>query len=129
MEAWFCQDERMKFSLPPKLEAVRHTLARSHNRRVMLLLLLLTAFLLEGMRVSRHYHVGFFAVCVGGVLMVILGIIYIVRLSKNQSVALGFVCPLCGGALYDGASNRLGFRGECPRCKQFIIEKLNEKLA
>jgi|GEM_PF-2450754 len=58
-----------------------------------------------------------------------MGIVYVIRLSKKQSVALGFVCPLCGGALYDGASNRLERRGECPCCKQFIIENLNEESA
>jgi hypothetical protein len=117
----------MKFILPPKLAAVRKTLARSHNRRVMLLLLALMVFVFPAFLLAqRHRDRDLVILAVGAGLFEILGMVYVARLAKRQSIALGFVCPLCGGSLYDGRDNRLGFRGECPRCKQSIIDRLNK---
>ncbi len=119
----------MKFTIPPKLDALRRQVVRSHNRRVMLLLLGVAAIIAMVVAVeipaqSNQTEM----LIIGGVaaLAEIIGIIVIIRLSKKQSIALGYACPLCGGALYDGRSNRLGNRGECPCCKKFILEKLNE---
>jgi hypothetical protein len=84
---------------------VQHFPSRSPDqRRVQILVLLVIAVLLE-----------------------IPAFVYVCRLSEQQSIALGFVCPLCGGALYDGRDNRLGYRGECPCCKQSIIERLSKE--
>ena len=92
----------------------------------MLLLMVMVALLVAGLLFARPHRVGVLAVLAGAILIEILGMVYVIRLSKKQSIALGFVCPLCGGVLYDGRSNRLSYRRECPCCKQFIIERLNE---
>jgi len=118
----------MKFTLPPKLAAVRKTLARNHNRRVILLLLAMMAYIVSILQLDQLHHDAMLVILMAGTALIgIPGIIYVIRSSKRQSIALGFVCPLCGGSLYDGKSNRLGFKGECPCCKQFVIERLNEK--
>jgi hypothetical protein len=116
----------MKYTLPPKLAEIRRTLACSHNRRVLFLIVIYFVFVLAGALAARPHSAGNWVLAVGTILAV-MGIIYVIRLGKKQSIALGFVCPLCGGALYDFGSNRLGRRGECPCCKQFIIERLNEE--
>jgi hypothetical protein len=117
----------MKFTLPPQMSELRRTLARSHNNRVMILLVLLlgyifTAVALTAVGLSPRAMLYFvlFVGCAFGV----AGIVYVIRLSKRQCISLGFVCPLCGGTLYDGRDNRLGFRGECPCCKKFIMDRL-----
>jgi hypothetical protein len=58
-------------------------------------------------------------------LVLVVGIMYVSRLDMQQSVKLGFVCPQCRAGLYCATGNRLWIRGECPHCKQFIIEKLD----
>ncbi len=107
------------------MDEMRRTLARSHNRRVMALAIGLGALLYLGVKVfpSRQLMLAWFLV-VG--VMEVAAIVYVMRLSKRQSVSIGFVCPLCGGPLYDGRDNRIGFRGECPCCKRFIMDKLGE---
>lgn len=120
----------MKVTIPQKFDVLRRELARSHNRRVMLLVLGISAIIMVAvlpLARSQGTEIQLVLALVVAALTGIFGIISIIRLSKQQSVALGYVCPLCGGALYDGRSNRLGFRGECPRCKKFIIEKLSEE--
>jgi hypothetical protein len=117
----------MKFTLPPPMSEKRRILARSHNNRVMILLVLILGYIFTavaltvvGLSPRAMLHFVLLIGCVFGV----AGIVYLIRLSKRQSVALGFVCPLCGGPLYDGRDNRLGHRGECPCCKQFIMDRL-----
>jgi hypothetical protein len=112
----------MKFTLPPPMSEKRRVLARSHNNRVMAMLMLLLGCIFAGFYIFPRSAALFWLlpVCIGEV----AGIIYVIRLSKRQCVALGFVCPLCGGALYDGRDNRLGYRGECPCCKKFIMDRL-----
>jgi hypothetical protein len=112
----------MKFTLPPQISEKRRLLARSHNNRVMALLMLMFGCIFAGLYIFPRSTAlcWLLPVCIGEV----AGIIYVIWLSKRQSIALGFVCPLCGGALYDGRNNRLGYRGECPCCKQFIIDRL-----
>jgi len=111
------------YSLPPQLKELRRKLARSHNNRVLLLAGLLCGIILASLHfpLSLTVLLSFLAVAV---VVEILGIIYVIRLSKRQSIALGFSCPRCRGPLYDGRSNRLGDRGECPCCKQFVIDQL-----
>jgi hypothetical protein len=57
------------------------------------------------------------------------GVMLVSRWAKKQSVAIGFVCPLCGESLYEPPHTRLLSRGECPKCKQPVIEALNRKSA
>ena len=104
---------------------MRRTLASNHNRRVAVLLLLLFVILFTGLRLIHSPRIVF------GIAFAfeIPGIIYVVRLGRRQSVALGYSCPRCGATLYDGASNRLAKSGECPSCKQFIMDDLNKKFA
>ena len=83
-------------------------------------------FVLAGLLAARSHGARDWVFAVGTFLGV-MGIIYVIRIGRKQSIALGFVCPLCGGALYDFGSNRLGHRGECPCCKRLIIERLNEE--
>ena len=70
---------------------------------------------------SRSVLIGW--LLTGLILEIVVGL-FVFRLSKRQSIALKYVCPLCGGALYDGRENRLGRRGECPCCKKFIMDRL-----
>lgn len=116
------------FNLPPNVKAMRRTLARSHNRRVLLLLaaIVILFISLPALKLAKPYRP---AAIIGLCLFGVIGIVYVIRLSKKHSIALGFVCPLCGGALYDGGDNRLGSQGVCPCCKLFIINKLNEDAA
>ncbi|HEY2342539.1 MAG TPA: hypothetical protein VGH90_05905 [Chthoniobacteraceae bacterium] len=79
-------------------------------------------YILVGLRLNLPLP-AFLAWLGAGGVAEIFGVLYVIRLSKRQSIDLGFTCPRCGGPLYDGRSNRLGFRGECPRCKQFVIEQ------
>jgi 1,4-dihydroxy-2-naphthoate octaprenyltransferase len=97
----------MKFSLPPKLREMRGTIARNHNRRVLLVMVAFFTWVLLALLLARRHQAADWTVLVSGMVMVILGVVHIIRLSKKQSVALGFVCPLCGGALCDGRDNRL----------------------
>lgn len=111
------------YSLPPALKELRRKLARSHNIRIMVLLGLCYGIIFSALRFHPSQSV---LLAIVFIALGIIGVIYVIRLSKRQSVELGFVCPRCGGSLYDGRSNRLGTRGECPCCKQFIIDQLNE---
>jgi hypothetical protein len=113
----------MKFTLPPQMNETRRILVRSHNNRVGLVVVPVVCgvfggfFLFQSRSAVQIWALG---VSVAG----IVGVICAIRLSKRQSITLGYVCPLCGGPLYDGGDNRLGNRGECPCCKKFIIDKL-----
>jgi len=118
----------MAFVLPPRLKTVRHTLAYSHNRRIILVMLVSYTAAYGGLLIAKYYHCSPWLALVGAGFIGIPGAFYALRLSKTQSIALGFICPLCNGALYDGRDNRLGSRGECPCCKQFIIERLNQEV-
>ena len=115
-------------SLPPQLKELRRKLARSHNKRVMLLAGLLFASIFIALRLTLS-QTALFSLLATAAIAEIIGVICVIRLSKRQSIASGFSCPRCGGSLYDGRSNRLGIRGECPCCKQFIIDQLNETVA
>ena len=102
---------------------LRRTLARSHNHRVGILLVPFLVYIFGTIALVQSRGVRDVVLLVGCVFAV-AGLFYVINLSKRQSVALGFVCPLCSGPLYDGGDNRLIRRGECPCCKQFIIDKL-----
>ena len=41
-----------------------------------------------------------------------VGVFYLLRLARQQSVQLGFVCPLCGPSLYEPQHRRLLYHGE-----------------
>ena len=117
----------MAFTLPPKFDSLRRIIARSHNRRVAGLFVIMIPFFVIGVvfaksNVSSWFFGGF---CILTILVYIFGFIHLSRLDKQQSVALGFICPLCGGGLYCATLDRLWIRGECPNCKQSIIEGLH----
>ena len=113
------------YSLPPRLKELRRVLARSHNNRVMLLAALLFGSLFVVLRCNLSLWI-LLSLLATAIVAEVLGVIYVIRLSRRQSIALGFSCPRCGGSLYDGRSNRLQSRGECPCCKQYVIDQLNE---
>ena len=113
------------YSLPENLKAIRLTVARSQSRRVTLLVVGVFGLLFLVLCIARS-RATLFALLAMVICAEIGGIVYVMRLGKAQSIALGFACPLCGGALYDGNTNRLGNRGECPCCKRFVIDQLDE---
>ena len=104
----------MKYTLPPNLAEIRRTLAQRHNRRVLFLMVVYVGFVFLGLRARVANGV----LAVGAIIFAVVGIIYLIRLAKKQSITLGFVCPLCGGDLYDFGSRRLDRLGECPCCKK-----------
>jgi hypothetical protein len=121
---------RESFDLPPKSDVMRRTIARSHNRRVVLILWPLALCVILVAASVKLYNlqmpitiIGAFGILI--FLLLITSLIYVSRLDMRQSVKLGFVCPQCGAGLYCATLPRLWIRGECPHCKQFIIEKLD----
>ena len=100
---------------------MRREIASAHNVRVMLLLAVVLIIILLGIYWLKSVKIG---AILGGVAEV-LGIFYVLRLDKRQSTRLGYVCPDCGGSLYDGKDMHLARTGQCPRCKKFIIDRLN----
>ena len=116
----------MMQDVPPRYIEMRRKLARNHNSRVLILFLVLMVFLIAGVRLMASHRTAVYCVFGAAFLVEIAGIIFVFRLAKKQSIAMGYVCPLCGGSLYDGRDNRLGFRGECPRCKKFVVDKLQD---
>jgi hypothetical protein len=121
----------MRFALPPKFDSMRYAIARSHNRRVVVLLAIIIPFLVIGTIFTKSNGPAWLlgAIWILTLLAYIFGFYYLNRLDKEQSVKLGLVCPLCGAGLYCVTLDRLFIRGECPHCGQFIIEKLNERVA
>ena len=117
------EQDRVIYDLPPKLSELRLICARSHNRRVLLLTAILCIVLVAGL-LSTHTRDGLIAVVALAGAVEIIGFVVVIRRAKQQSVELGFACPICHGALYDGRANRLRFRGECPQCKRFVIDLL-----
>jgi hypothetical protein len=114
----------MKHSIPESANAVRRVVAKRHNLHVIVLLLVVASTLLLGVFAFRSNPLAGYVILCAAVAVEIAGIVLVVHLDKRLSVALGFVCPVCRGPLYDGRSNRLQFRGECPCCRQFIVDKL-----
>ncbi len=90
----------------------------------MVLLLVVGAILILGVLALRWIPLARYAIIGGAISVEIAGIVLVARLDKRLSVALGFICPICHGALYDGRSNRLAFRGECPCCREFVVDRL-----
>jgi hypothetical protein len=121
-------EKTMPFTLPVKFDTLRHILVRSHNRRVMIWFALMIPFLVIGVMFAKSslpsWLFGGFVILT--LLVVVFGMVYVNRLDKQQSVTLGFICPLCGTGLYCATLDRLWIRGECPHCKQSIIEKFRE---
>jgi hypothetical protein len=116
------------FPLPPKADAMRRAIARSHNRRVVLILFPIIPFVIIGAVFVKSNNLQTAASVIFGILTLLIfiaGFMSVSRLDMKQSVKLGFVCPQCGKGLYCGSLPRLWIRGECPHCKQFIIEKLD----
>jgi hypothetical protein len=119
---------REPFTLPPKSDSMRLAIARSHNRRVVMILGPIVLFVIIGAIFSKSNNLQISMIEVFGILAVlvfVVGFMYVSRLDMRQSVKLGFVCPQCRAGLYCATVNRLWIRGECPHCKQFIIEKLD----
>jgi purine-cytosine permease-like protein len=117
----------MAFPLPAKSDSLRRTIERSHNRRVIILLAIMLPFWFVGAVFAKSSIPSWWIVGVFwglAILVYIFGFIYLNRLSKQHSVTLGFVCPLCGAGLYSATVARLWIRGECPHCKQAIIEMI-----
>ena len=107
---------------------MRVVMIRSHNRRLGLMFLIMIAFGLPAiLLLLNHQNILFvYLLFACAVLVEILGFVKILSLAKKQSLKLGFICPSCGGDLYDGRTNRLGNFGECARCKQSTIVQLGQ---
>ncbi|HSI15778.1 MAG TPA: hypothetical protein VK961_27270 [Chthoniobacter sp.] len=101
---------------------MRRTLARSHNWRVIILGLAIIAT--AGIDIQTRWANGLYISLGLAIAVAVAGLVYVLHAAARQSLALGFVCPRCGGSLYDRRDNRLGQKGECPRCKAFIIDEL-----
>ncbi len=116
----------MPFTLPPKSDALRRTIARSHNRRIAVWFAIMVPFLAAGVFATKSNISSWLltGTCILTLLVFTLGAVYWNRRDKQQAVKLGFVCPLCGEGLYCLHLDRLWIRGECPHCKRAIIEKI-----
>jgi len=119
----------MPFTLPKRFNVSRRILVRSHQHRVVIWFAIMIPFLVVGV-VFDKLHVSlllFWGFVILTLLVGVFGMAYVIRLDKRQCVALGLGCPLCGGALLNrNGFNWLLIRGECPCCKQSIIDKLSE---
>lgn len=117
------------FTLPPKSDAMRRSIARSHNRRVVFIMGPVALLGILGIVFAKMSNINSLPIIVVfGVLcflVMVVCMMYVSRLDMRQSIKLGFVCPQCGAGLYCAHVDRLWIRGECPHCKQFIIEKLD----
>jgi hypothetical protein len=119
----------MPFTLPPKFDSLRRAITRSHNRRVVIILWPMILFVIIGVVFAKSNNLQIPMTVVFGILILLVlitGFKFVSQLDMKQSVKLGFVCPQCGKGLYCATGDRLWIRGECPHCKQFIIEKLGE---
>jgi hypothetical protein len=75
------------------MSETRRTLARSHNRRVMVLLIGLLALIYLGLSLFPSRRAFLIWLCTVVILQV-AATAYVIRLSKRQSISLGFVCTL-----------------------------------
>jgi hypothetical protein len=107
---------------------MRRAIARSHNRRVVLIFGPIVLFVIIGVIFAKSNNLQTPIIGVFGILTFLVFVVAfkcVNGLNMKQSVKLGFVCPQCGAGLYCARLPRLWIRGECPHCKQFIIEKLD----
>jgi len=117
----------MSFMLRPKYRALRQVAKRSHNRRVMVLFAVMIPFLVIGVVFAARVPSWFNGcVMILEVVACIFGIILVNRFDKQQSVRLGYICPLCGAGLFSAGEGRLWVLGQCQHCKQSITEILVE---
>jgi hypothetical protein len=111
----------MSYELPPKLAEMKLQVSRSHNNRLLLWMVSLAIYVFI---IVKFPLLPIPVIGLGG-LIEIVGLIYVMWRNKKQCVQLGFICPFCGGTLYENSrySNRLWRDGECPRCGEFILDK------
>jgi uncharacterized membrane protein len=115
------------YSLPPRLAEIYQPLVRSFKRRLLLCAVLFYAVALIDYRVNGPHGAMTVTVFVASPILLACIALIILR-TKRRSIALGFICPRCGKALYNGRYRHIGRSGECPHCKQFVADELNEKL-
>ena len=114
----------MKSVLPPELESKRLTIAKTHNRLVLMLLAGMFAgiFLLVGITPVRGPRAWpYFLV---GMIIVLglegYGIFRIFKYDEQLCAQLGFMCPHCRKPLYE-PRGFINLNGRCPKCKKSII--------
>jgi hypothetical protein len=110
----------MRYDLPPRLQLIKFQISDGHNRRLMVLMgsLVIGYFIL--LKIPQTLLLVAFSILEAA------GLIYVMWRNRRQCIDLGFVCPVCGGTLYENSkfSNRLGEDGQCPRCGEYIIDQL-----
>lgn len=82
-----------------------------------------------GLQVAKVHQTGGFTLIALSFVMILTGTAFMARQTRLQSEALGFVCPLCGKSLYEPRHGRLSSSGECPHCKQPILDHLRDRIA
>ena len=110
----------MSYVLPPRLQEIKLQIRSSHNRHLMFWMgSLIIAFLIILKFPQSPVLIAF-------IILEAAGLIYVMWRNRKQCIDLGFLCPICGGTLYENSrySNQLVRDGECPRCGEFIIDKL-----
>ena len=110
----------MSYELPTRIQVARLEIIRSHNRRLMLWIGSLVVGFIILNKIPQIPLLGVFCILEAA------GLIYVLRRVRKQCIDLGFVCPTCGGALYENSrySSHLVHDGECPQCGDFIIDRL-----
>jgi hypothetical protein len=117
----------MSATLPPEYDHKLRTIARAHNRYLVWIVGVWFILTVVGLKISQTQQTLGFSI-LGGSLVVPLGGVWLIsQWAKKKSVVMGLVCPLCGASLYEPPHTRLLSRGECPKCKQPVIEALGRK--
>jgi len=117
----------MPATLPLEYDHKLRTIARSHNRYLVWIVGAWFILTVAGLKISQSQRTLGFGILGGSLVVPLGGVMMVSRWAKKQSVAIGLVCPLCGGSLYVPPHTRLLTRGECPQCKQSVIEALGRK--
>lgn len=115
----------MNSVLPDHLEQKRLIIARANNRRVIRVLVVLgvtllgVALMLRDLPKEQRFPI----------LLTILGVAFVLEVyilrngwKENEEMcrSLGFMCPHCGGTLYEPRSF-ISINGLCPKCRKPVI--------
>ena len=126
LKLWLKETAFMSYELPSKLSEMRTRIGHDHNNRMLLWMGSLIVYGILAAYATTATQIPLWIIGFGGILEIV-AIIYIACRPYQQSIELGYVCPLCGGSLWKG-SNRYAYDrlldcGECPHCEQFIADR------
>jgi len=126
----------MRVSLPSNIDSKLRKIGRRHMKRLWVLLLLWFGSTGLGIMIGLgrpilgiRLNSPILGLCLAGVsyAFAIAGFVYVLRKAKQDWLEMGFVCPLCGGNLYEINYSKFLEKGECHHCKQPIMETLSER--